>query len=637
MAKRTKRRSPAPDADYVLGLYRWKLQDNDEARLRTLSDTFRSLTRLAHKVDIPTEYQAITKPIRTPYLRDAWLRTTAALLQKPPTVHVEPANVHDKYRRAANIVERWDLAMIERLNREVGDDAIFESAKSLVRDGESVIKVVHKPDAWANFPRREDHLEDSADKIDDRQTTFKRKSVMPIARRCVDRLSVLFGDGEYGDDWVIEYGEYPTPYLSREYEMNPVDGRLVNPKNILGGKPKPEGYYLSGQGQSVKLEYMDADWWHVVIDGSDAPDFPQPNPYSPKLNYIRAKAPDSESLLYSLLFLVPALDRLMTMKMNWAHLGGYPNPMIRPVSGAVYGDVGVGDDKKTAKFKWKPGKLLELPAGYEFLFAMPPPVGKDLDDLIKILMNLVEVAGVPAIMRGDTSGDPSGYLANQLLAATMIALRAAADALQRQTASYLEFIHFLVSDVIKQDVPVQSYGKSQRWLAVKPTGEPTETSAPVDMIGPIEVRFRPTLPTQEQAAAMIANQLTQSKKPLISRKRAIEKYLMEEDPEGVLDEIWAEDALDAEPLATQVREEAARRAGLLPPVPPPVPPMSGLVGPGGQPLPSTLSPGMAGLPGQAQLGMPTVPGINMPMAPQGPRPPGMFPGQPNTPQAGGIS
>lgn len=649
-----KPKSPPPTVEYIYGLYETGKADGQEARLRLIAQTFRELCKLDHKVKIPEQYQAITTEVRTPFVRDTWYRTSAALVQKTPVGHVEPIDQTEDARRAANIAERWDMAAIEAMDKDQnGKDTIHEDAKECVRDGESVIKVVHRPDAWAHFPKRVG--DEDADDYNKRADRFKKGAPIPFAWRTVDRLSMLFGEGEYGATWALEYGEYPTTYLGGRYDMtpDPQRGYLTTPEFLLGGRPQPEGWLTTAFGRSVKVEFVDADWWAVVIDGSMAPGFPKPNPYAPDLPYFRARAPDSESMLYSLAFLVPALDNLLTMKMNWAYLGAYPNPIIESVPNTLTTALPLGDDGQPTKWVWKPGKMLYLPPGKVFKFASPPPVGQDIDQLVAILRSLIDIAGVPSVFRGIGASDQAGYAINQLMAAANLAFKAVARSLQHQIERCLEFIHRQIPRRIGQTVYVLGTGESSRhWLGLRPEGSVTATEAPVNLLGPVTFSFRPVLPTDEQARAMVANQLVNAPKPLLSRKRALERYLQEEDPEGVLDEIAVEDALEQEPLKSKMIERALRDAGLLEPTPNPA---GQLVRPDGTPLlpgggqPGQMPPeGMAGIPGQAAAGLPAIPGLTMPLGPQAPAAPpigpgggnvaGMFPGQPPLPQGhlGGV-
>lgn len=627
-------RLPAPDAGYVWSLYQMKQADGDESRLRAVARYMRDLTRMVHGLKIPAAYKATTKEVRTPFLRDTWQRTTTALNQRPYTIMIEPRDKTQDTIRAAELGIRWDTAVRNALDKEIGENTAIESTKALIRDGESVLKLVHRPDAWASFPEREPS--DDADSYVNKADKFKKGNPLPIAWRVVDRLSMLFQDGEFGDEWAIEYGEYPRPYLGREFGMKSVDDRLVNPANTLGGMPQPEGYLQTAFGRAVKLEYFDADWWAVVIDGTMAPDFPKPNPYAPRLPYKRAKGPDSESLLYSLMYLVPALDELLTMKLNWSYLGSYPNPIVSQIPDAMPPS-SLGDSNEPTPIVWRPGKAMQVPAGWQINFLSPPPIGKDLNDLVVILRDMIDVAGIPSVFRGAGGDNQAGYAINQLMAAASLSFKLAGESLARQFEGAYEQIHWMIEHVIDDDVYVLAGpGKDQegkQWLCLKPSSKGgstvTATSASVGELGPVTIEFRPMLPTDEQARAMIALQLTGGPTPLLSHRRALEKYLQEEDVDDILDEIAVEQAMQSEPLKTQILENALYEAGLGPN--PNAPPPAAAAVP--------VAPGPPGLPGGAAAGLPSVPGINQPMQPAPPnappiqpgRPAGSFPGAPNTP------
>ena len=621
----------------ILGLYTLRRDDGDEGRVRDIAISMRELCRLDRKVQIPSQYKATTREVRTPFVRDAWHRVTSSLVAKMPVIHTLPLDEKRKdYRDAASIAERFDLALLDRLNKELGQDIIYNLSAQLVRDGESVLKIVHRPDAWANFPGGVDTEE---------QDNYKKLADFPIAWRDIDRLCIVYENGEYGDDWVIEYGEYARPYIKYRYGMEEEDGKLVNPRAVLEGKPMPEGLQTSSTGRSVKVEFFNSREWHVIIDGCPAPGFPKANPYSPFLPYFRASAYEKESLLYSLMFLVPRLDELLTMKLNWSVLGAYPNPIIQSlpnVAGALGLEaVGIPAEADTKPFRWSSGKAIELPLGKTFSFVSPPPVGRDLNDMAILLKSLIDIAGIPSIMRGTALSGESGYLANQQLAAASMAYRIVAISAQRQLEKGLEFTHWLVQHVIRQ--PVYAFGwseingKTQKptrkantaWLSLSPDGDgPNQAS--LSKIGRVEVRYRPVLPTDDQARAMIALQLTNSSKPLFNRRHALETLLQEEDPDSILDAIYVEQAVEQEPLRSMIVAEALKEAGII--LPSTIGAASELVGPTGErllpPGPSNLNP----VPRAEEdvLGTPAVTGLTQPVVPGRPggRPAGAYPGLP---------
>ena len=144
---------------------------------------------------------------------------------------------------------------------------------------------------------------------------------------------------------------------------------------------------------------------------------------------------------------------------------------------------------------------------------------------------------------------------------------------------------------------------------------------------------------------MMASQLVNTPKQMISKRYALEHYLQVDDPDGMMDDIWVESAMDNDPnINQQVVAAALKRAGLGQQG------QSGILGPNGQPMQSGGPPN-GYPPGQAAAGTPVVPGLNQPATPGPPGPPaiaggrgtpgapggrpgGMFPGGPGTPVAG---
>ncbi len=640
-----KRFSSDYTVDDILGLYKVRINDDDERRLREIAPAIRALCRMEHEVTIPAQYKAITKAVRTPFMRDSRIRIASSRVGRRPVVHITPKNEADKaYREAANIGERWDTALVERINKETAADIDFNNAAALVTDGDSILKVAHRPDAWANFPERGD---EDADAYDAKVSMYKRGVDLPIVWRNLDRMCVVREGGEYGDAWFLEYGEYNRPYLSSRYGMREIDDKLVTPRRMLEGKPMPDGLRTSVTGRTIKVEFWTPSEWHVIIDGSEAPGFPKANPYAPYMPYMTATAYEMESLLYSLMYLVPRLDELLTMKLNWAVLGAYPNPVIKtlpnqtglPQMDMPTGNIDEADSNREAPLRWSPGKAIDLPVGKDIGFLVPPPVGKDINDLVVIFKGLIDVAGVPSIMRGISGSGDSGYLANQMLAAVQMSHQLAVIALQRQREKALEFSHWLVREKVRQPVYVLGYsiihkntGKpvaksTEQWLGLGPKpdkGKLPKNVADVDLLGPVTCTFRPTLPTDAQAAAMIALQLTNAPKPLYDRRNALEKLMQEEDADGIMDAIWVEEALNAEPLRSRAIEEALADADMSQPKPSFVGlngqellGAGGLLGADGMPAAGGPAPYVGSIPlqGMPMPGGAMVPGLNKPIVP----------------------
>lgn len=625
-----------PTAGEVIALFNLKQADGNEARLRTLAETFRVLVRMEHDVRIPETYKAISREVHTPYVRDAWLRTTAALTQNDWHVHFDPKSETDKDKRAGGVAERWSTAATDAMNKDRGLDVPHEACLHMVRDCESVIKVVHRPDAWATFPARAEGEDPTA--YVQKAESYKKGSPIPYAWANVDRLSYLPGEGEFGEEWCIEYGEFSRRYLANRYSMyeDPVTGKLVGKgheeegrtahPSDLEGKPSPQGMYSGTAGMSTKVEYFDSKWWCVVVDGSYAPGFPKENPYAPKLPYFRARPSDEpEAVLYSLLFLVPRLDELLTMWLNWAYLGAYPNPLLQDLPSGNALPPGMLPPRETNQqpdaFVWKPGRMLEVPPGKQFGFMQPPPIGSDIKELAQVFRSLIDIAGIPSILRGANLSGDSGYLANQMISAATMLYKRLQKARERQLEQAIDFMLYLIPHRIKQTVYVLGPGEDGRtYLGLRAKGAATDYLAAIDQLGPITVSAPPDMSVMRQANAMIAKQLTEGppETRLLSRRRAMETVMGEEDPDTIIDEIWVENEMATNPMINaRVVEDAMRRANFV--ITPPAASQQ-LVGPDGV---TPLVPG--GIPGQVAGGLPVAPGMGMPMQPPTPGG-GMLPG-----------
>lgn len=618
----------------VMALWRWKLKDPEEQGLRNFIKEIRLDYEMLRPVPIPNEYKAITNEIRTPFIRDAAQRWAASLVKDPPIRQFEQRDDSIMARDSASIASIWVNAIcdgIQKLNP--ADDINYNSALYLVRDSETVLKTVHRPDAWANFPKREDGERGST------YTGRARKAahgvVNPFASRVVDRLQMIFGDGEYGDEWCIEYGTYPVPYLAQRYGWLADE---VAPVTKLGGIPRPEEYGTTGVyanrpgiggAYTLKLEYFDAEQWAVIINGQMAYGFPKENPYAPFLPYQRAV---SFPTLYAMRYLVRALDALLTMKMNWSYLSAYPVPVMEALAQAdlMMQQLPVGDNGEPSPQeiqKWKPGKEHFLPPGYTMKFLEPPSTGASLDQMIAELRELVDIAGIPSIMRGSAQGSRQpGYGINQLMAAANLFIRQLGSALSRQEEMRAELLMHMVKQTIGQEVYVLGNdGDQRRWVGMRPKGDLTKDLAAVDTIGPAKVTFRPILPTDEQANEMTAIQLVNAPKQILSLETVLKEKLQKEDVGSELKRIFVENELRDPDLVARIRTAALLKAHMPVSQPQATPPsVTTPNNPGTMPNDATNG----GEPSIPNLTMPVVPNAPLPDLGNGGRTAGSFPGQP---------
>lgn len=634
-----------PKARDIDAMWRWKLSEYEELGLREYMADVRPMFDMVHPVRIPREYRVTTKEVRTPFLRDAGLRIAAAEVKDTPIPEVEPIDHTSSADNAADTASRWLRFMWDELVKQNnGQEYTYQSARNLVRDSESVLKVVDRVNAWANFPAQEKD-EDPRQYLKRMDDAKKKPGIIqPFGAKVVDRAQMVFGDSEYGDEWCIEYGVYPTPIILNDYGVQPDDDSFVLPQYKIGGKPVLMGYMPKvtsiGPASTLKLEYFDKDWWAVIINGKMAPGFPKPNPYAPFMPYFRAIA---EPALYSLRYYVPAIDALLTGKMNWAFLSMFPVPKFKPIASqqatqAI--DMPTGDNAEApVGARWKPGFAMMPPAGYDLEFLQPPQTGRDVDAMIQVLRDLIDIAGIPSIFRGIGGARQAGYAINQLLAAANLLYRQMGQSLSHQFERASEFMLHVVNEVIGEDLaPVYVKGDTDEgtaWIGLKPSGPLAENVAPIDKLGSVKFKFKPVIPSDEQAMEMIGLQAWTA--GAISHETFLRDYANMDDAQGEMDKIAVERELNSNPqLHEEMVSSALRKAGINPP-----PQAPGLVGPNGQPISSA----MMGLNGATSAGLPTslagagqVSQLVRPRQPApadvhgGGRPAGAYPGQPAGPE-----
>jgi hypothetical protein len=156
-------------------------------------------------------------------------------------------------------------------------------------------------------------------------------------------------------------------------------------------------------------------------------------------------------------------------------------------------------------------------------------------------------------------------------------------------------------------------------------------------VAEVTQRFKPVVPTDEQAMEMIGLQALNSPKQVLSHETVLRDFFQVDDPLAEMDKIAVETEMATNQLLHQMMSDAAlKKAGIQPPVPPPPP---GLLGPDG--LPIAAPPGAPGAPpmapnGQTAGGMASIPGGTMPLRPTpGPMPPIVPGGQ--LPHGGGVA
>jgi hypothetical protein len=337
--------------------------------------------------------------------------------------------------------------------------------------------------------------------------------------------------------------------------------------------------------------------------------------------------------MYALRYLVPALDALLTMKLNWAHLTTFPIPVMEALRGVqtMLDTLPVGDPgEPNPNVTWRPGRMYFPPPDRTLKFLEPPGSGRDLDETIAAIREMIDIAGVPSVFRGIGGARQAGYAINQLMAAAQLTYKQLGKALEHAEEQVVKLLLHMVVHTIGHEVYVMGEeGDQKHWFGVRPSGRLTEEVAPITLLGPPQSTFRPVLPSDEQADAMIGMQALNAPRQVLSQETVLSRYYGSEDPEAEMDRIATEKALEDPGLNEEMMAEAKRQAGLprirqagSPPVS--VPEVGGI------PQPNDVS----------NAGEPTIPGLTQLLRPREPatpaisgvgiggRPEGAFPGRP---------
>jgi len=451
-----------PTSAEIMGMWTYKLSDFQEIGLRNYMYDVRPMVDMRHPVFIPKEYKDITAETRTPFMRDAMVRVASSMVRDTPMFMVPPLDEEDTDQQAgADLISKWLMQvweLIQKQNR--GENLYYKSARALTRDSESVLKVVDMTKAWANFPPR--GADETASGYTRRITSgLKAKGIsLPFAATEVDRARMVFENGEYGDRWAMEYGMYPAAEIIADYGSGAkslTEEEMVLPKFKLGGTPIAMGWnpatVSTGPASCLKLEYMDEQWWCVLINGKMAPGWPKPNPHAPFIPWIRAT---SEPVLYSLRYYQPRLDSLLTGKSAWAYLSMFPIMSYEPVNAgqlpAVI-DMPTGNAAQApVQNTFKPGKISTPPPGYKLVFQSPPSTGAAVDQLIQIYRDLIDIAGIPSIFRGVGGARQAGYAINQLMAAANVQYKNMGTSLAYQFERASELILWMAANTVPEDL-----------------------------------------------------------------------------------------------------------------------------------------------------------------------------------------
>jgi len=197
-----------------------------------------------------------------------------------------------------------------------------------------------------------------------------------------------------------------------------------------------------------------------------------------------------------------------------------------------------------------PGETVVLWPGETLAWLAWAGNGPDVDELIQIIMNFVERAGISDVLYGSAGSGDSGYLVNQLIAAARMKFKPLIDHAERGLEQAIKVLWDIVEFQCKQ--PLYVYNREQGkegWMGL----------GPEDLNGArqVYVALQPVMPTDSYAKTSQA--INEVGAQLRSRRSAMENIGIEQ-PEEMMDEIRVEEWEKTPEVQAFLTAEAVRRA-----------------------------------------------------------------------------
>lgn len=626
----------APTAEYIKELARDRQLYFTERDQEIVNN--RAMRYMELPVQIPDNYRATTKEIRSPMIPDMLFRVVSTLTADAPGIECAPMAPTERAQRNSSLRERWTIAMLESLQNDIGRQTFRMGIDAACADGLGVWKLIHRADAWNGEPKRKrTKVDDAVDAVVDneeaeKKSRYEKEEASSYNQRVEDWRKGAPPPFLWTDIDALTY--FPVPDAYKVSEVLEISRRQLRPAmKALGVYRQSNGAFASvptgaglppegeipGSSQTVEcIEHWDSEYVTYMLDGqlvkSVAHKYGRP-PYFELGGHTtssRDPAKATQSIIQPFKHLIPAIDRLLTILSNWVYLMGWPlMVMDDPGSG------GLTPTTPHAIAQLEPGRIIK---GVKF---MPVPgAAKDLYQFFDILRLMVDRSGLAAVMYGQGASSSSGYMVSQLMTAAQIVYDPILDNGAMALQQMVQHMWRIIERVIRQPVPVwgAGTGKDAEWLSFGPED--------VGNYYQVKAKIKPLLPMDEMAQRDSAQRMAGGQQ-LWSAKQALEKTGAQA-PEEQLDEIREErlinhpaidqmmvDILSDKIFAVKRQRQAALTGGApFPELPPGVMPPPGM----GANMPTEGN--AMGPMGPIQ---PMIPGVNMPMVPPPPVGAGMPP------------
>lgn len=505
-------------------------------------EEMRELRFMDNTPDVPALMDAET--VQTPLCYQLVERMVGTLTADPIRITVPPAANTDRARRQSSDAELWTTAMLRQLQRQADEDVIERFVECLIADGHGCMRMLYAPQAWGGYPRRKKGEADT--EYTARVESWKRTKPIPINWTWVDPINVYPLWGEMGLEAVLEVDQR--------------DPLALHPERYNMVKENPELWDLARRPQGESGRFKFAQLWTreaLTYAVNDQVVHHEKHKYAqvPYVYKMGSTVSTSDvarmglSMLYPLRSIAPQLDRLLSQKASAVRLWCWPTPIFKAAIASILPDEGTAGQQRTIEVK--PGEAVTLYEGEELGFLVMQGTGPDIDNMISLLLNFAERAGLSDSMFGINPGGDSGYAINQLISAARMKFKPIVAHAQRGMEQIVSTLWDILEYQLRQPLYVYAKADNRGWIGLDPD----------DLAGyrQVDVTLNPLLPTDTYAKSSQA--INEVRAGLRSIASAMEEIGIEH-PDKEMDNILL-DKFKASPEVQKILvEAAAKKMGL---------------------------------------------------------------------------
>src|SRR4030042_692038 len=257
-------------------------------------------------------------------------------------------------------------------------------------------------------------------------------------------------------------------------------------------------------------------------------------------------------VLYPVRYLIPYYDRLLSQKGTAIRLWCWPTVLFKQARFAEGLDQTSDDegDLPLREIQIRPGKPVTIFSDEEITFLTWAGNGRDGNEMVRLVQNMIERAGLSDTMYGQSTGR-SGYTINQLIAAARMRWKPIIAHAERAIETMVARLFDIVEYQVKQRLYVFQYGRDSGWIDL----------APEDLSGyrQIKVVLNPIMPTDEYARSSRA--LNEVQRGLRSRQGGMEMIGIDQ-PDEEMRRILVDRWMATPEVQQFLTQQALRKAGL---------------------------------------------------------------------------